>query len=423
MLFRQKLFPLDSPLRSARMQLVFPIIMGLAVLLRISGIETQNLWFDESFSYYETTYPISSIVDSATTVAGHPPLFCVTLKGWQSVSGDTPAGMRLLSTLFNCLTIVLVFQILKKHSRPAALAAAFFLAIAPSQIHFSNEIRMYAMLAFFCLLALYSYQRSMDLRFASIGFNILAVASMALAFYTHMLGVLITISLLAHSAILTFSRATTDAGDRKAIVKRLASIYVATLLLCLPWVYMMFATQEALIAGQAWRAPLTLIGVAGDLGMFFVSSIVGGLYFNDVANWKVGAMQVFTALGFLGTIATMFLGLRQKQMPSHIRAMAIVGPGLTFLFVLVSRRSFELSRYLFFATPFFVRRRGIRTHRHQTPVPGHIRFCDDRLYRVRGIDLLLQRRIARQRPQARNQHPPGAHDARGKADHHALGPR
>lgn len=86
---------------------------------------------------------------------GNGSLYTYTLHYWSKIFGLEDANLRILSLLFNLLTIVLIFVFVKAHfqSEKLALLAAFLSAISPFYINYSQVARNYAMLFFFSLLA------------------------------------------------------------------------------------------------------------------------------------------------------------------------------------------------------------------------------------------------------------------------------
>ncbi|MBA4852559.1 glycosyltransferase family 39 protein [Emticicia sp. BO119] len=86
---------------------------------------------------------------------GNGSLYTYTLHYWSKIFGLDDANLRILSLLFNLLTIFLIFVFVKTHfqSEKLALLATFLSAISPFYINYSQVARNYAMLFFFALLA------------------------------------------------------------------------------------------------------------------------------------------------------------------------------------------------------------------------------------------------------------------------------
>ena len=99
---------------------------------------------------------IHDFFDSIARVdTGNGSLYTYTLHYWSKLFGLEDANLRILSLLFNLLTVALIFVFVKTHfqSGKLALLAAFLSAISPFYINYSQVARNYAMLFFFSLLA------------------------------------------------------------------------------------------------------------------------------------------------------------------------------------------------------------------------------------------------------------------------------
>src|SRR3954453_9228022 len=84
-----------------------------------------------------------------------PPLYYTLLKPWAVFAGDSDVALRLFSAVASSATIPLVFLLGAELATPAVgLAAALLFALAPMQIYFAQEARVYAMLPLAFALAL-----------------------------------------------------------------------------------------------------------------------------------------------------------------------------------------------------------------------------------------------------------------------------
>ncbi|MEK9162141.1 MAG: glycosyltransferase family 39 protein [Chloroflexota bacterium] len=123
------------------------LILLLATFLRFYRIDVQSLWHDEGNSYQMTLKSADRIIgDAAADI--HPPLYYFLLSAWRLVAGESEFVLRGLSAFFGIILVALVYQIGKKcFDESAALASAFFAAIHPALIYYSQEMRMYEMVA------------------------------------------------------------------------------------------------------------------------------------------------------------------------------------------------------------------------------------------------------------------------------------
>ncbi len=95
----------------------------------------------------------------------HPPLYFQLLHFWRLLSGDSEAGLRLLSAVLGTLAVALTYSLGRRMARgtlasgpatAAGLLAALLLAVSRFAIAWSQEIRMYALATLLALLAVWA---------------------------------------------------------------------------------------------------------------------------------------------------------------------------------------------------------------------------------------------------------------------------
>lgn len=142
----------------------FLLIALIALLVRLAGIAARPIWYDEAFSILFAEKGPAVILGAtlaSATGAGpaepHPLGYLGLLWLWMQLFGRSPAAARLLSVLPGLGTVGLAFLLGRKlFDAPTGRAAMLFVALSPFQIHYSQEIRMYALMAFWLLLATYA---------------------------------------------------------------------------------------------------------------------------------------------------------------------------------------------------------------------------------------------------------------------------
>ncbi len=78
----------------------------------------------------------------------HPPLYYALLHGWTALLGTGPTALRLLSVVIGVLTIPLLYLVARRLlATRAALLATFLLTINPLHVYYSQEVRMYGLVA------------------------------------------------------------------------------------------------------------------------------------------------------------------------------------------------------------------------------------------------------------------------------------
>jgi len=131
-----------------RPAVVLLAITLLGMLLRMARLTFQPLWWDEGYSVYFATNPLGAML-SQTALDIHPPLYYVLLHGWTGLLGPSPLALRLMSVAIGTLTLPLTYVAGRwLAGRRAGLLTAFLLAVSPMHVFYSQEVRMYGLVAF-----------------------------------------------------------------------------------------------------------------------------------------------------------------------------------------------------------------------------------------------------------------------------------
>lgn len=134
------------------------LLLILALILRVTALN-QSLWLDEAinvvaatqYSFFEmvTKYPIGDF---------HPPGYFALLWIWVKLGGIGEIWVRLPSVIFGVLTVGLVYLLGKTFfGIRIALFGAFFMALAPLHVYYSQEARMYSLAAFSATLSFFFF--------------------------------------------------------------------------------------------------------------------------------------------------------------------------------------------------------------------------------------------------------------------------
>ncbi len=243
---------LSSSLRNPKFQVaahqkwLLALILVSALILRLIAISTRPLWYDEAFSALfaargpDTMLQGTLDVNQGQAAEEHPLLYYTLLWGWMGAFGDTPLVVRSFSVIFGMGTVCLLYILGKSLiDERFGLLIASLAAIAPFQVHYSQEVRMYALMAFLLMGATYSIWRGM--RRGGLGWWLLFGLCSALAQYTHNLAAFYLVP-LALTPLWT--------KDRRALRAALFS-GLGALLLYLPWLLRVPA-QFAKIQDNFW---------------------------------------------------------------------------------------------------------------------------------------------------------------------------
>ncbi|MBX3001855.1 MAG: glycosyltransferase family 39 protein, partial [Caldilineaceae bacterium] len=137
-----------------RYSLALILILLLAFGLRLYHLDAQNLWYDEGVTAVVAQYDLAALV-RWTADDIQPPLYYLLVSAWGQVAGWSEWSLRFPSLVFGVLLVPLMAALSRTltRSRPASLLAALLAALHPLLLYYSQEARMYTMLAALCVLA------------------------------------------------------------------------------------------------------------------------------------------------------------------------------------------------------------------------------------------------------------------------------
>ena len=132
--------------------LLVAAILLLAALLRFYRIGASSLWSDEGNSWALASRSFARIAhDAALDI--HPPGYYWALKVWTMIFGSDVVAIRSLSAVAGIALIYAIYRIGRSYRRPfesissLAIVAALVATLNPLQVYYSQEARMYMLLA------------------------------------------------------------------------------------------------------------------------------------------------------------------------------------------------------------------------------------------------------------------------------------
>jgi hypothetical protein len=126
------------------------IVLLLAFALRVWLLHLPEPTGDEGFSYVFTKFTIPEmLVKTVEMIEPHPIGYYVYLKGWMALAGSSEFPIRFSSVIFGTFLVALVWRFARQlglhRIHPAIpILAATLMAVNPFAVHYSREIRMYA---------------------------------------------------------------------------------------------------------------------------------------------------------------------------------------------------------------------------------------------------------------------------------------
>ncbi|WP_077046546.1 glycosyltransferase family 39 protein [Pseudomonas sp. KK4] len=160
------------------------LILMLAVVARFYDLTASAIWGDEGSSLLMSRYTLSGIWFHAAHDV-HPPLYFMLLHAWIELFGDGMFSIRSLSALPGVVAVVLgVWLVRLIATSRAALLAGLMLALLPTAVRYSQEVRMYSLLGMWLLgatIALVYWVKQPRRKRALVVYTLL----MSAGFYTH----------------------------------------------------------------------------------------------------------------------------------------------------------------------------------------------------------------------------------------------
>jgi len=138
------------------------LITALGLALRLAFLGHRSLYLDEAWSFTAASLGPAELLSAVAHQDAHPPLYYMVLSAFL-ILGNGEFAIRLPSAIFGTLTIPLAYWLGRRFlGERAGLLAAFLLAISPMHVRYSQEARMYALLAFLALSSLALLLRAIE---------------------------------------------------------------------------------------------------------------------------------------------------------------------------------------------------------------------------------------------------------------------
>ena len=244
------------------------IILLIALAVRLLGVATRFTYCDEAFAVLFAEKGPAAMLQGTLTVDVngaaadiHPLAYYTMLWGWMKVFGESLVSVRLLSILFGLGTVIMAYFLLRAMfaNRRLVLLGTLGVALSPFQVHYSQEVRMYALLTFALSAATYAFWKG--LQSSQRRWWVLFAFCAALATYTQNLAVFYLVPLALTPVLLR----------RWDKVKMTFLAGTGALLLYLPWLLQLPA-QFAKIQNGYWVERPTLSTVLNTL-LSFVTNL------------------------------------------------------------------------------------------------------------------------------------------------------
>ena len=145
-------------------------LLLVAFALRVYRLDAQSLWSDEGLSLYRARLTLGENLSNVIVVPPdvptqdtNPPLYFVALSALRAVAGESEYALRFVSVMAGVLLVPLLYVMGKRlFSERAGVLAAVLGTFSPFLIWYSQEARMYTLLAALSLASVYLLLRAID---------------------------------------------------------------------------------------------------------------------------------------------------------------------------------------------------------------------------------------------------------------------
>ncbi|MBX3082925.1 MAG: glycosyltransferase family 39 protein [Anaerolineae bacterium] len=235
-------------------------LAGIAAVLRFLNLGVENLWYDETFTARVVNLDWSHMWQAIRGDV-HPPLFYLIEALNVRLLGSSEWALRAPSAILGVVGVLLIYRLALdlKLERSTAFLAGLMTAIMPAALYYSQDARMYPLLAVFVLTATIAAIREWWL--------LMAVASVG-AVYTQNLA-LFYVASLGLGLLLTRGRVWRQMVKP---VLALASVGAAWL----PWGAVILGQAKTMGSGF-WLEPLTAGGA-----LFALPRMTMGVRLSDI---------------------------------------------------------------------------------------------------------------------------------------------
>ncbi|TFH34163.1 MAG: hypothetical protein E4G99_10065 [Anaerolineales bacterium] len=188
-------------------------LLLLTILMRLPALASRSLWYDEAFSIlFAREGPSAMVYGTLTPVDGvaadvHPLLYYTLLWGWMKIFGQGILAVRSMSVVLSVALLMALIALARElFNQQTALVTGLLFALAPFQVHYGQEARMYILLALCLVLATLGLYRGIT-RQSRRDIFVFGVFS-ALSMYSHNLAVFFLVPLVLMFIVQYASKAT-----------------------------------------------------------------------------------------------------------------------------------------------------------------------------------------------------------------------
>ena len=307
--------------------------------ISLGNISRWSVWFDEAFGIYLIRF---NYLDVAVYTAAdvHPPMYYWMLKFWSTLFGTSELALRSLSLMGMLVAILFVYLTIRKYFKwDVSVWALVLLSVSPLLIRYSEEARMYGVVAAIVAAATYVFVDLMAK--PTMRKRVIYAVLIALGMWTHYFTALFWLAHAAYRFIAVREHSSHNVAKRY-FSKEWIIIYVGAVLLYLPWVPLLIRQLGGVQGGGFWIPAATIGTPFGFITDIFLYREVA-----EATGWfaLIGLVLVSLIIGAVWYGCKHFSG-EQKKLFRLLVIMAAVPVILLMLASLPPLRPAFIDRYI-----------------------------------------------------------------------------
>ncbi|HSX41508.1 MAG TPA: glycosyltransferase family 39 protein [Candidatus Saccharimonadales bacterium] len=309
-------------------------LLAAGTLVRFFDIAKSSIWHDEGYTMMLAPMgPIEILARTGRDV--HPPLYYEALHYWMLAFGNSEVAARGFSAVLMLGVIVVGYLLMRQlFGELTGRLSALTLTFAPFLVRYSQEARMYGMVAFLIILATYLLILAVKQRrwVWWLGYAIVLAAALYTHYYSIFMIPVHWIYMLARSR---------KSGDGLKNPRWWVANFVAAGLF-LPWLPVAYA-QFSRVQASFWIPKVSAATLPNTIMQFFTFNNLGQI----PVNFKVVLTLIFVGLAF-----SLIVQLKKQRTGALLMVTyAFFGP--TVVAILSYKRPIYVDRYFVFAAVAF----------------------------------------------------------------------
>jgi mannosyltransferase len=317
------------------------LVGGLAIFaaITLTALTNSSIWFDEAFGAYMIRFDFTGIA-AYTAADVHPPLYYWLLKLWSMAFGTSEMALRSMTVLFAATAIVFGFLLAHRlFGRKAAWLSLLFMILSPLFIRYSQEMRMYGLVAAIGMAATYVLTFAVENKGKK--YWVLYGILISLGMWTHIFSAIIWLShWVWRAAVVRMD------GSKKLLRRFFSREWIWSHILAvgvfLPWLPVLLKQIFDVQVNGFWIPPVTPGTVPN-----FLTNVVYYQDLGQVNGWfALGFLLIMTSGIVLAAKVCGRLSKEQKKSYLLIASVAFAPIAIVFLLSLPPLQSMFIDRYL-----------------------------------------------------------------------------